>query len=958
MIALKNVLLPEHHFARRVSTSLPEIMEMRRRQLKDRERQWLHILFKLLPGIAGAFGIGIGVISLLGWHLQRPLLSRWDPNFAPQSYNSGITFIILGLGLLFLRTPWKPVSAVCSVPPVVLGLTVIYEWLTDSSTGIETVAFSFFSPLGLSYTEKTSPNTAVAFVFLGLSLFLSAVRNVKRPPSEAIQEFIAAAGAIAAAFGSLALIGYGLNIQATYDLGAIARMSLNSALTCAIIGFCQVAWTCAEDLSRGRTLLFCLRAPLVFFILSGSIVIASAVYNRTLDLQRINAQVTAQEIKNEVIAGITPPVNALSRLATRTFRMTSTRDRISKQEWQAEAHELISDMPELIHVAWLSHTLLAAWTAGGQVAPEIDVSEAYAHDSLVRVQSQIPGLSCQPQLSSTWRGSQPGRTMMIAIPVGCESSSPGIIVGSISMERIIQEAIHDAEAAGYGVRIANDNVTFYKTQQANISFDHTLSTITVPIYDQLWKVELFSGPGIEKAAPDGNHLYFLVLASGLLMALLVNTVMRLAAKTRLREDSLAMTVAELNEEVKRRESIEHDLRKSEEAAEAAQKVAEVASHTKTEFLANMSHEIRTPMGAILGFSELMLAPAATRDDRIKFAGIIHRSSRNLSRLLDDILDLSKVESGHLTIEKRDIVLEDVIFDAIELLRKRADDKGLQLHVTIDADVPKRIITDSARLTQIIINLLGNALKFTEKGGVSLTVRAPATQMGDAPSFQTLTFAITDSGIGISPQQAQHLFKPFSQANASTSRRYGGTGLGLALSRRLAQMLGGDVVLAESAIGKGSRFEATIQVGLPVSEAVITPHMKSPLTQTSPQSLAGRRILVVDDAEDNRLLLNLFLRNIGATVECVENAQLGISRALATPFDAILMDIEMPDVDGYQATRQLRSEGYQGPIIAITAHATQEVRFKCIQAGCNDFMTKPINRDSLLKQVRQHIKAKV
>ncbi|WP_218109979.1 response regulator [Oligoflexus tunisiensis] len=794
-------------------------------------------------------------------------------------------------------------------------------------------------------------------MFLGLSLFLSATQNTRRQPSETIQGFIAAAGAIAASLGSLALVGYGLHIQSTYDLGAIARMSLNSAIACSILGFCQVGWTCAEGMNRGRSMLHCLRTPIVFFILSGSIVIASAVYGRSLDLQKINAQLMAQDIKSEVMARVALPANALARLATRTIRMTSARVPKSQEEWQAEAHELISDMPELLHVTWLSYAALPAWTAGSNFAPGIDRSVAHAYDGLMRIQGWDPGSSCLPQLSSTWEGSQPPKIMMISIPVGCGSPYPGIVVGSINMERIMQGALLHAESAGYGARISDDNIRLYETQDANISFGPMLSSMTVPMYDRLWKVELFAGPGIEAGVPDGGHLYFLVLASGLLMALLVDTVMRLAATTRLREDSLAMTVAELDEEVSRREAIERDLRKSEEAAEAAQQVAEVASRAKTEFLANMSHEIRTPMGAILGFSELMLSPTATRDDRIKFAGIIHRSSRNLSRLLDDILDLSKVESGHLSIEKRDIVLEDVILDATELLRKRADDKGLPLRVSMDPDVPKRIITDSARLTQIMINLLGNAIKFTEKGEVSLTVRPAAAQDGNDPSLQTLTFAIADSGIGISPEQASHLFKPFSQANASPSRRYGGTGLGLALSRRLAQMLGGDVVLAESIIGKGSRFEATIQVELPASQGATTAHVKRPITPASLQSLAGRRILVVDDAEDNRLLLDLFLRNIGATVECVENAQLGISRALSKPYDAILMDIEMPDVDGYQATKQLREEGYQGPIIAITAHATQDVRFKCIQAGCNDFMTKPINRDSLLRQVGHLIKAK-
>ena len=402
-----------------------------------------------------------------------------------------------------------------------------------------------------------------------------------------------------------------------------------------------------------------------------------------------------------------------------------------------------------------------------------------------------------------------------------------------------------------------------------------------------------------------------------------------------------------------------------QAMEQLYGAAEVANRAKSEFLANMSHEIRTPMTAILGYAEL-LAESLDKPEQLDAVQIIRRNGEHLLAIINDILDLSKLEAGKMQVERRAVAPLEIVEDVISLLRVRAEGKRLKLRLVIDGPIPKTIQTDATRLRQILLNLVGNAIKFTELGEVRVTLRLA----DGGPHGRQLAFEVADTGIGMTPEQLKNLFRPFQQADASTSRKYGGTGLGLAISKRLAEMLGGDI-LATSRLGEGSTFVVTIDPGpladaegvLP-AESRLVPSSSRPEEQDALPQLRCR-VLLAEDGPDNQRIISFFLTKAGASVTVVDNGRKAVEMALGAdrsgeanpaegpPFDVILMDMQMPVMDGYEATRRLRARGYNGPIIALTAHAMAHDRRKCLDAGCDDYAAKPIDRNELVRLVAEH-----
>jgi PAS domain S-box-containing protein len=433
-------------------------------------------------------------------------------------------------------------------------------------------------------------------------------------------------------------------------------------------------------------------------------------------------------------------------------------------------------------------------------------------------------------------------------------------------------------------------------------------------------------------------------------------VLRDITRNKISEEALRRSEANMQERVVELESARDHLEQHKtemaelaEQASLARVAADSANQAKSEFLAIMSHEIRTPMNAILGFA-LMLNEAKLGKPHNEYANMILRAGEALMTILNDILDLSKIEAGRLDLEQVPFKIADNLASIEELWGAPAQQKDLYLRTVVSQGVPASVIADPMRIRQVLFNLVNNAIKFTSSGGVTVKV-SPGSRIPDGIE---LRFEVSDTGIGIPEEKKVLIFEPFTQADSSTNRRYGGTGLGLSICRRLVDMMGGEIGVQSNA-GGGSTFWFTVAC----REATAGSSMPERDDSGTGEPTDALRVLLAEDHALNQIMIRIMLEAAGHQVDVVENGRLAINAVVTKPYDVVLMDVSMPEMDGLEATRRIRrldGRVSEIPIIALTAHAMAGDRDKCISAGMTDYLSKPIHAQSLMLALDQQSRA--
>ncbi|MCH8509329.1 MAG: CHASE domain-containing protein [Phycisphaerales bacterium] len=543
--------------------------------------------------------------------------------------------------------------------------------------------------------------------------------------------------------------------------------------------------------------------------------------------------------------------------------------------------------------------------------------------------------------------------MVMALPVyhrrnHREGELHGWVTTAVVLERFLESA-WDRRWDGFLVSIETDEAgRTIEMAASNLGAHGSDPTLAGRRDELVRELDLFGRTirvRIDPAAPELVRADMsdarLLLLLGLMASALLTLITWTATRTRQHAVAIARQMTE-------------SLRMSEQRQRELARRADEANHAKSEFLANMSHEIRTPMTAILGYADIVESPETEDRTRDEAVAAIRRAGRHLLTIINDVLDISKIESGHMQIVEEQCDLPALLREVLNGLQPQAAAKGLDLHAELDGSIPTAVRTDTHRVRQILINLVGNAVKFTDHGSVRMRI-----QHAD----ETLSIEVSDTGNGIHKSKLEAIFQPFEQADNSSSRRYEGTGLGLTISRRLAGLLGG-TLCARSTVGVGSSFTLTIPAPAceGTSERIRTldaapPHTRHALP--TPASAAPSddapirgRVLLAEDGPDNQHLISFILRRAGLEVEVVSNGRQAVERFDAGErYDLFITDMQMPELDGYETARILREDGHTLPILALTAHAMEGDRERCIQAGCDDYETKPINRASLLGKIR-------
>lgn len=854
--------------------------------------------------LAGCLSAVLGLFVLIDMHTGTRFM-RFAQEGVPLHYNTAWGLFALGMGLLAYLTEHFVLSSVIGGSMNLFGFFSIIQIFLASELGLQKVIMKS-SQVQVSVGAHLSPNSAVCFLLSGLALAL-----IKRQQKWRATLIGLTSGSVVA-ISSVALFGYVADLQGGFTWGHYTPMPPVAAIAFFLIGIGLFAIALQEWVDKENTTIYWLPSQIAAFLFCTVVVLFSCLLQQEQRNAEKILRARISRFRMELEGRLQMQIDGLTHLASKWETMGATDPRA----WEKEAQAEISHFPSYLSMERYGKDLAFQWSTSrdkeeDRIQKPID-KEFESQFLLVR-------RSREPLVLRNDLSERQFKRFRVAAPLFKNDRFDGFLVATYRMTPLVETALQDEAEAGISFALSDDVGEIFSWQE-NGEPDTFEEEQFLTLHGYQWKMRAWPSAALVKK--EKTFLPQTLLVLGVMLSGVIAFFVYFAGISVKRNREL-------------RAFQEETLRAKEEALKASQ--------SKTEFLTNVSHEIRTPLNAIQGMTNLLVDTKLSADQRDCVDGIKF-SADSLLSLINDVLDLAKIEAGKMELESTDFDVRKLLSAILDVFQLTSQQKGLSLKLDYPGEVPSVFRGDPHRLRQILTNLIGNAVKFTEKGWVKIAVEA----IPRAENHYILKFLVEDTGIGIAETKKEKLFQSFSQADSSTTRKFGGSGLGLSISKKIIDLMQGDIQF-ESEEDKGSSF--WFSVVLAKGDAAL---IESPEINTIDERVGSKRILIAEDNALNRKVAAKILGRVGYLVDTVSNGKEVLGATQLTRYDAILMDCQMPHLDGYQATAVIRERekdtGKHTPIIALTAHAMVSDRKKCLDAGMDEYLSKPFDPKTLRKVI--------
>ncbi len=865
---------------------------------------------RFIPNVSGAIHLSAGVAAVLlglvvivGWQTGSPVLTQVRPGLPAMQYVNALAFVIAGVGLLSAGTRRDDIAGIAGLLTASIGLLSLMEDLLAVDPHVDLIfGVTTYLTAGAAAPARMPPNAAVCFVLAGTGLFLRRAVGAGRMsmPTSML-------GATTAALGLVAVVGYATDLATAYGWGRLTSMALHTAVGFLLVGSGLAArgWRDAPIVSATR-----LPALVAVASLTASVAVwhALAAHDRQRTFQMIRTQAAYMRL------AIAEPVEAQARALERMALHLSVASP-DPETWAADARQHLKDFEAAHMLEWLDLPSGRSWAVPESRAPsEVGETRERALRDSIRAASTIIGGTVKLPDGVTG--------LMLAVPVLSDDRPRGALIGVVRFDRLAERALAGHYQFGYELAIFDGVQQVYGRNHPGLDGDAWTTEVNLGVRDAPLRLRLWPTPA--RLAQLEGRIPSLMLVSGLLLSAVLTSMTFFAETSRRRERQLHQAALEL--------------RASEQRYRSARDAALESDRLKSQFVANVSHELRTPMNGILGLTELLLETDLTPEQQ-DHAVTVRECGETLLVLLNDILDLSKVAAGKLEIQSIAFEPRRLSQQTADLFEERARRKGVDLVCLVHHDVPDTVVGDPGRVRQVLTNLLGNAVKFTDAGEITVRVSAEGTTEAGV----LLRIEVRDTGIGISPEASAQIFQPFVQADGSITRRYGGTGLGLVISKQLVRLMGGEMGV-ESRVGHGSTFWFTV---------LTAPGAAQPSRSCAHAGLSGLRHLVLDDSASGRRRLRELLENwrMRVTETSTSEAALELLKAAADrgePFDAVLAQFRQPGCSVLEFAEATHAAGV-GPrtrLILISGRGQPGDAQRARDLGASAYLTHPITQSDL------------